>query len=554
MTAMTAMTASSPPLLSIQELRIAFDHQTVVDGVSLDVQAGERVALVGESGSGKTLTALAVMGLIHGAQITGRIGWQGQDWLGQSERQWCQVRGSEVAMVFQEPMTALNPVMTVGRQIAEIFELKQGLAHENQAQEVINLLASVGLPDPEAKARAYPHQLSGGQRQRVVIAMALAAQPKLLLADEPTTALDVNLRQQMLELLIAQQEARGMAVVLISHDLPLVRRFAQRVVVMQHGRVVEQGLVSEVFSRPQHPYTRHLLDSRPQRDPQAVTPVITPDAVPRLSMRGVEVAYQVPQMGWRGWFSSAQAKVLASTDLALHHGQTVAVVGESGSGKSTLALAVLELLASTAVVQGEIRLAGHAWSADRHQRCRQRRQVQVVFQDPFSSLSPRLTIAELVGEGLEVHAPELSASQRRARVVQVLQEVGLLATSVTEVEAQAMLQRYPHQFSGGQRQRLAIARALIVDPEVLILDEPTSALDVTVQQQVLRLLQGLQRERGLSYLLITHDMAVVQAMAHQVVVLQAGQMVEVGEVHQVLTQPQSPYTRMLVETVSTGRE
>lgn len=537
------------PLLRIQDLHIAFDGAAVVDGVCLDVQQGERVALVGESGSGKTLTALAVMGLVQGAQLKGRIRWQGQEWLGQSERQWCQVRGSEVAMVFQEPMTALNPVLTIGRQIAEVLELKQGLMLDNAAQAAIDLIASVGLPEPEAKARAYPHQLSGGQRQRVVIAMALAAQPKLLLADEPTTALDVNLRQQMLDLLMAQQAARGMAVVLISHDLPLVRRFAQRVVVMQQGRIVEQGLVAEVFAHPQHPYTRRLLDSRPQRDPQAIAPLMPADAVPRLAVRQLAVAYQVPRAGWRGWFRSAQMPVLMPTDLLLHRGQTVAVVGESGSGKSTLALAVLELLGSTAVVQGEIRLTDRAWSVDRRERRRQRKQVQVVFQDPFSSLSPRLTVAELVGEGLEIHAPELSASARHARVVAVLREVGLLPPDATPLDASPLLQRYPHQFSGGQRQRLAIARALIVDPDVLVLDEPTSALDVTVQQQVLRLLQDLQRERGLSYLLITHDMAVVQAMAHQVVVLQAGRVVEAGDVLQVLTQPCDPYTRLLVESV-----
>lgn len=539
----------TPPLLRIQDLHIAFDGAAVVEGVRLDVQEGERVALVGESGSGKTLTALAVMGLVQGAQLKGRIRWQGQEWLGQSERQWCQVRGSEVAMVFQEPMTALNPVLTIGRQIAEVLELKKGLMLNNAAQAAIDLISSVGLPEPEAKARAYPHQLSGGQRQRVVIAMALAAQPKLLLADEPTTALDVNLRQQMLDLLMAQQAARGMAVVLISHDLPLVRRFAQRVVVMQQGRIVEQGLVAEVFAHPQHPYTRRLLDSHPQRDPQAIPPVIPADAVPRVAVRQLAVTYQVPRAGWRGWFRSAQAPVLMPTDLHLHRGQTVAVVGESGSGKSTLALAVLDLLGSTAVVQGEIRLTDRAWSVDRRERRRQRKQVQVVFQDPFSSLSPRLTVAELVGEGLEVHAPELSASARHARVVAVLREVGLLPPDATPLDASPMLQRYPHQFSGGQRQRLAIARALIVDPDVLVLDEPTSALDVTVQQQVLRLLQALQRERGLSYLLITHDMAVVQAMAHQVVVLQAGRVVEAGDVLQVLTQPRDPYTRLLVESV-----
>jgi microcin C transport system ATP-binding protein len=543
-----------PPLLSVSHLRVAFDGTEVVKGVSFDIHPGERVALVGESGSGKTLTALAIMGLAQGATTSGQVRWQGRDWLHQSQRQWCAVRGTDVALVFQEPMTALNPVMTVGMQLEEIFQLKMGLSLAESQSKAIDLLNSVGLPDPRTKARAYPHQLSGGQRQRVVIAMALAAQPKLMLADEPTTALDVSLRQQMLDLLMAQQQQRGMAVVLISHDLQLVRRFAQRVLVMQRGAVVEQGSVEQVFARPQHPYTRHLLDSRPQRDPQARTPHRPIDALspPPLSAQAMTVRYAVPQPGWRGWFRPQWRGAVDNVTFALHRGQTWAVVGESGSGKSTLALAVLDLLDAHAQVDGTVLLTGQRWSKASLQRRQQRRQVQVVFQDPFSSLSPRMTIEQIVGEGLTVHEPHLSEAQRRARMVQVLTEVGLgppVASAAAQADVTALLQRYPHQFSGGQRQRLAIARALIINPDVLVLDEPTSALDVTVQQQVLRLLQRLQRERGLSYLLITHDMDVVHAMAHQVLVLQAGQVVEAGDVDQVLTRPLHPYTRMLVASV-----
>jgi microcin C transport system ATP-binding protein len=550
------------PLLQVHQLGIAFGAQTVVHGLSLALHEGERLALVGESGSGKTLTALALLGLVPGGTVTGQVLLNGRSLLGLSEREWQTVRGGDVAMVFQEPMTALNPLMTVGEQIAEVIQQKSALPLDASVQHAMNLLASVGLPDPAQQARAYPHQLSGGQRQRVLIAMALAGNPKLLLADEPTTALDVSLRGQVLELLATQQKQRGMALLLITHDLQLVRQYADRVAVMERGVLVEQGPVAQVFAQPQHPYTRKLLDSRPERDPQAPPVCAEGEGVTVLRGQGVSVAYPVRRPGWRAGWGHTFQDVLQPTDFALVAGQTLAVVGESGSGKSTLALAALNLLSGVARVTGQVRLDDQPWSIAALPLRRQRQRVQVVFQDPFSSLSPRMTIEHIVGEGLALHHPGLDASQRRWRVAQALAEVGLLpplaqvpngaAPGALPPAAQALLQRYPHQFSGGQRQRLAIARALVVDPAVLVLDEPTSALDVTVQKQVLTLLQRLQRERGLSYLLITHDMAVVQAMAHRVMVLQAGRVVESGTVQDVFERPQQPYSQRLIAAALGG--
>ena len=547
-----ASSPASAPLLRVSGLGIAFGPQAVVRGVDLELHAGERLALVGESGSGKTLTALALLGLVPGSTVTGQAELDGRSLFNLSEREWQGVRGGDVAMVFQEPMTALNPLMTVGEQIAEVIQQKMALLPDSSIRNAIDLLASVGLPEPTQQARAYPHQLSGGQRQRVLIAMALAGNPKLLLADEPTTALDVSLRGQVLELLAQQQRQRGMALLLITHDLQLVRQHADRVAVMERGAVVEQGPVAQVFAHPQHPYTRKLLDSRPERDPLAL-PVSSGDVVaPPLQGRGISVAYPVRRPGWRGWWGHGERRVLEPTDFDVPAGQTLAVVGESGSGKSTLALAALHLLSGVARVGGQVLLDGQPWATAAKENRSQRQRVQVVFQDPFSSLSPRMTIEQMVGEGLSIHQPAQTAVQRRLRVAQSLVEVGLLSEgdvqeSHISIQALALMQRYPHQFSGGQRQRLAIARALVVDPSVLILDEPTSALDVTVQKQVLILLQRLQRERGLSYLLITHDMAVVQAMAHRVMVLQAGKVVETGTVTEVFSQPAHAYSRLLIE-------
>ncbi len=532
--------AGNTPLLQVRNLSVRFGTKEVVRGVSLDIAAGEKLALVGESGSGKTITALSLMRLVPDAHITGQALLRGRDLMALSEREMRGVRGGDIAMVFQEPMTALNPLMTIGLQISEVLELKRALTPAQSALAAIELLAQTGIPDAARRANAFPHQLSGGQRQRAMIAMALASEPALLLADEPTTALDVTLRGQILDLLADLQRSSGMAVLLITHDLNLVRRFADRVAVMEQGVLVEQGLVADVFHAPQHPYTQRLMASQPRRDVVEVVPGAA-TAAPVVAAQGLRVAYPTPLPGVRGWFKKGEFIAVQNATLQLLPGQTLGVVGESGSGKSTLAQAILGLLPHG----GTLTVVGKPWQAPapRNTPANQalRRQVQVVFQDPFSSLSPRLTIEEIVGEGLRVHAPELDTAARRTRVEAALQEVGL-----DGAQFPGLLERYPHEFSGGQRQRVAIARALIVQPRVLVLDEPTSALDVTIQQQVLSLLQRLQREKGLSYLLITHDMQVIRAMAHQVLVMKDGEIVENGAVFDVLDAPQHPYTQRLV--------
>ena len=527
-------------LLNVENLCVHFGAKAVVRGVDFSIAAGEKLALVGESGSGKTITALSLLRLAGDARISGKALLRGRDLLSLSEREMRGVRGGDIAMVFQEPMTALNPLMSIGQQITEVLELKRALTPAQSAQAAIELLAKTGIPEPERRVSSFPHQLSGGQRQRAMIAMALASEPALLLADEPTTALDVTLRGQILDLLSNLQRQSGMAVLLITHDLNLVRRFADRVAVMEQGVLVEQGRVAEVFRAPQHPYTQRLLASQPRRDVVEAAPA--PGTPLLLQTEALRVAYPTALPGVRGWFRKGEFVAVQGVDVQLLSGRTLGVVGESGSGKSTLAQAILGLLPS----QGALTLAGQAWQqpATRNTPANQalRRRVQVVFQDPFSSLSPRLTVEDIVGEGLLVHAPTLPPAQRRARVTAALAEVGL-----SEMQFPGLLARYPHEFSGGQRQRLAIARALIVQPELLVLDEPTSALDVTIQQQVLALLQRLQKERGLSYLLITHDVEVVRAMAHDVMVMKDGSVVEHGPVDRVLGTPQHPYTRRLVE-------
>ena len=538
MRATPPLTPSEAPLLRVQDLQVRFGTKNVVHGVSFDIAPGEKLALVGESGSGKTVTALSLLRLAGEAQLTGRALMGGRDLLQLSERELRGVRGGDIAMIFQEPMTALNPLMTVGAQVAEVLQLKQALTRTQAWAQAVELLASTGIPEPARRAQSFAHQLSGGQRQRAMIAMALASRPRLLLADEPTTALDVTLRGQILELLSDLQRQTGMAVLLITHDLPLVRRFAHRVAVMEHGYLVEQGSVREVFEYPQHAYTQRLMASTPRR---AVVEAPVPDAAAAVVAQNLRVSYPVPRPGIRGWFGKDAFVAVQGASLRLRRGQTLGVVGESGSGKSTLAQALLGLLPSS----GSLQVAGEQWQqpATRNTPSNQRlrRQVQVVFQDPFSSLSPRLTIEEIVGEGLRVHAPAQSEAERRARVVAALHDVGL-----AEAQFPGLLARYPHEFSGGQRQRIAIARALIVEPQLLVLDEPTSALDVTIQQQVLALLQRLQAERGLAYVLITHDVAVVRAMAHDVLVMKDGEVLESGSVAQVLDAPQNPYTQRLV--------
>ncbi|WP_291015185.1 dipeptide ABC transporter ATP-binding protein [Hydrogenophaga sp.] len=530
-----------PALLSVRNLRVGFGGQDVVHGIDFDIAPGERLALVGESGSGKSVSALSLLRLVQNAEVSGSAKLEGRDLLQMSERELRGVRGDEVAIIFQEPMTALNPLATVGAQIGEVLQLKKGLTPRQAEAAVVELLASTGIPEPARRAQAYPHQLSGGQRQRAMIAMALASSPKLLLADEPTTALDVSLRGQILNLLGDLQRQHGMALLLITHDLNLVRRFASRVAVMERGHLVEQGGVEAVFAAPRHAYTRMLLASRPERDVVEPEPAAGTDA-PVLEAQGLRVSYPVPLPGLRGWFHKGEFVAVQGADLRIAAGHTLGVIGESGSGKSTLALAALGLLPH----QGRLLVTGTDWlvAAKSGQSRSLRQRIQVVFQDPFSSLSPRMTVEQIVGEGLLVHQPLLTADERRTKVVNALADVGLVDDAR---HGSDWLQRYPHEFSGGQRQRLAIARALIVEPLLLVLDEPTSALDVTVQKQVLALLQRLQRERALSYLFITHDVDVIRAMAHEVLVMKDGAVVEHGPVERVLIAPEHPYTRMLVQ-------
>ena len=531
--------AMNKPLLAVKDLRISFAGKPVVHGIDFSIAPGEKLALVGESGSGKTITALSLLRLIQSAQVRGTAVFQSPkgevELLGMPERLLRGIRGQDIAMIFQEPMTALNPLFTVGNQIEEILALKQGLGQSMRAQAAIKLLADTGIAEPERRANCFPHQLSGGQRQRAMIAMALACQPKLLLADEPTTALDVTVRTQILDLLDELQRKNGMAVLMITHDLNLVRRFADRIAVMENGVMVEQGAVSTVFASPQHAYTRKLMDSKPTRDVQEVPANADLPAV--MQAKDLHVSYPVSLPGMKGWFKKGEFVAVQGASFNIPTGQTLGVIGESGSGKSSLALAALGLHPS----KGDLTMMGLTWSKSTANNKAIRKTVQVVFQDPFSSLSPRMTIEQIVGEGLAVHQPDIQAIALQQRVVEALEEVGML-----EAQFPGLLQRYPHEFSGGQRQRIAIARALMVQPQLLVLDEPTSALDVTIQKQVLQLLQKLQRERGLSYLLITHDIDVIKAMAHQVIVMKDGVVVESGSLGQIVDTPRQPYTQMLV--------
>ncbi|WP_246793225.1 ABC transporter ATP-binding protein [Burkholderia perseverans] len=524
------------PLLQIENFSAKFGGRAAVQDLSLSVARGERVALVGESGSGKSVTALSILRLVREAELSGRILLDGDDLLAKSEQQMRGIRGADIAMVFQEPMTALNPLYTVGKQIAESLRLHEGLRPGAARARGIELLRRTGIPEPERRIDSFPHQLSGGQRQRAMIAMALACRPRLLLADEPTTALDVTVRQQIVDLLIELQEqeaaARGMAVLLITHDLNLVRRFAQRVAVMEKGVLVETNATAELFANPRHPYTQRLLDSEPVR---AVEPV-APDARPILDVREVAVDYRMAGKGLASLFGKTTFRAVHEVGFTLRRGETVGIVGESGSGKSTLASAVLGLQRPAA---GAIEIDGLPLAEVRGARGKRElyARMQVVFQDPFGSLSPRMTVEQIVGEGLTLHRPGMTVPARRARIAALLEEVGL--------PHEAML-RYPHEFSGGQRQRIAIARALAVEPELLVLDEPTSALDVSIQKQVLNLLTNLQKKYRLSYLFITHDLAVMRAMAHRVIVMKGGRVVESGDALDVLNAPSHAYTRALL--------
>lgn len=526
----------SAPLLQLRDLRVSFDHTEVVHGIDLSIQPGERCALVGESGSGKSVTALSVLGLLSSAQMGGQVLWQGRDLLKLPPSEMTRIRGDEIAMIFQEPMTALNPLMTVGQQISEVLELKKMCSRQEAQQRAVAWLAETGIDDPQRRFGAYPHQLSGGQRQRAMMAMALASEPKLLLADEPTTALDASLRLQMLQLLTDLQQKTGMAVLLITHDLGLVRHFAQRVAVMEKGHLVEQGEVMEVFTQARHPYTQKLLNSQPSRKGLAIIDPANKKK-PLLEAKKLQVSYPIATAGWRAWFKKTHFVALQGADFSIFPGATLGVMGESGSGKSSLAQAVLGLIP----FGGSLSFRGRTWQHSPARDKSLRQQVQVVFQDPFGSLSPRMTVGEIVSEGLRLHQPDLSEAAIEVRILAILAEVGL-----TALEFPDLLQRYPHAFSGGQRQRIALARALVVEPELLVLDEPTSALDVTVQKQILNLLQQLQISRGVSYLLITHDIDVLRAMAHDVMVLQSGQVLEMGSADQVLDQPMHAYTQSLL--------
>jgi microcin C transport system ATP-binding protein len=515
-------------LLDVQNLNVHFGTAHVVRDVSFHIAPGEKFALVGESGSGKTVTALSVLRLNQDARYTGSILLQGQDVMQRTEQAMRAVRGKDVAMIFQEPMTALNPLFTVGNQIAEVLMLHEAIQARAAAIRAIELLDKVGIDHPQRRALAYPHQLSGGQRQRAMIAMALACKPKLLIADEPTTALDVTIKVQILELLNRLQREENMAVLMITHDLNLVRHFADRVGVMENGRLIEAGETQALFASPRESCTRKLLASQPQRLVQALG-------------AGEEVLLDADHMRCtfairKGWFSSVPFVAVDDVRLSLRRGETLGIVGESGSGKSTLGLALLRL--ASASVSGEVLFRGNAiGSMDSRALRPLRARMQVVFQDPFASLSPRRTIEQIVGEGLALHRPDLDRTAIREAVAAALSEVGLTPE---------MMRRYPHEFSGGQRQRIAIARVLILKPDLVLLDEPTSSLDVSVQQQVLLLLAELQRRYGMAYLFISHDLAVIRAMAHRVLVMKDGKMVESGDTEQVLNQPGDAYTRRLL--------
>ena len=527
-------TAQGRTLLDVRNLSIDLPGPDgaparIVQEVSFSVGPGQRVALVGESGSGKTLTAHALMRLTEGAQYGGSVLFEGRDILTADARALHQLRGGQIGMVFQEPMSALNPLHPIGDQIGEVMTQHEGLTRAQALERTLELLRLTRIQDPQRCAAAYPHQLSGGQRQRALIAMALACRPKLVIADEPTTALDVTVQAGIMKLLADLQQEFGMAVLLITHDLPLVRAFAERVVVMRHGSIVEQGSVAEVFDHPQHEYTRALLAAHPQR---LVEPVGA----------GANVVLQARKAGCtfvspKGWFSRQRTDVLKDVDLQIPAGTTLGVVGESGSGKTTLALVLMRLAAGE--MQGEVEIGGQRIDTLPERTLRPLRAgFQMVFQDPFNSLSPRMSIAEIVGEGLWLHHSQLSDEEHRAAVIGALQDVGL--------EPAQVLHRYPHELSGGQRQRVAIARALVLKPRLLVLDEPTSALDLTVQLQVLKLLVSLQQKYGLSYLLITHDMGVIRALAHRLLVMKDGVVVEQGAVEEIFMTPASAYTRELL--------
>jgi len=521
------------PVLEVSDLRVGFrqDGQLVpaVKGVSFTVAKGETVALVGESGSGKSVTALSTVRLLgEAAEVAGSVRYDGRELLGAAEAELRRVRGNDISFIFQEPMTSLNPLHTLERQLAESLALHQGLRGAAARARIIELLTRVGIRDPETRLADYPHQLSGGQRQRVMIAMALANEPDLLIADEPTTAVDVTVQAQLLKLLKELQEKMGMAIMLITHDLSIVKKMADRVAVMYQGRLVELAETKALFETPQHDYTRMLLAAQPKGRPTPVNDA----AAPVLTAENLKVWFPVKA----GIFQRVvdHVKAVDGIDLDIRAGQTVGVVGESGSGKTTLGLALLRLVKS----DGTVVFNGRSLNGLADKQLRPlRRDMQIVFQDPYGSLSPRMSVGQIIAEGLEVHFPAMTRKEREARVVQSLREVGL------DPETR---HRYPHEFSGGQRQRIAIARAMVLNPKFVILDEPTSALDMSVQAQIVDLLRDLQQKHNLAYMFISHDLRVVRAMSHQVVVMRNGVVVEAGTTEQIFDHPREDYTKALI--------
>ena len=520
-------------LLDVKDLQVSFrqDGQLIpaVRGVSFAVNRGETVALVGESGSGKSVSALSTVSLLgDSARVSGSVTYDGQEMIGADDKLLHKVRGNDISFIFQEPMTSLNPLHTIEKQLAESLALHQGLQGAEARARVLSLLEQVGINDAESRMGAYPHQLSGGQRQRVMIAMALANKPDILIADEPTTALDVTIQAQILDLLKDLKDEMGMGLLFITHDLGIVRRIADRVFVMQKGLVVEEGPTAEIFDNPQHPYTRKLLGAEPTGAPAPVAA----DAPEVLRTDNLKVWFPIQKGLLRR--TVGHVKAVNDTSLSIRAGETLGIVGESGSGKTTAALAIMRLIGS----EGEVTFRGEdlrKWSTKKLRRLRA--DMQIVFQDPFGSLSPRMTCFQIISEGLAIHKID-KARDRRELVAEVMTEVGL---------DPATMDRYPHEFSGGQRQRIAIARAMVLRPKLLVLDEPTSALDMTVQVQIVDLLRELQSKYGLAYLFISHDLKVVRAMSHKVMVMKRGDVVEYGDVDALYDNPQTDYTRKLLQ-------
>jgi microcin C transport system ATP-binding protein len=541
------MAASTQTLLQIKNLSVAFGagerEVLAVDRVSFDINRGETVALVGESGSGKSVTALSIMKLLPyppAHHPSGTIHFKGQELLALPEHEIRKVRGNDITIIFQEPLTSLNPLHTLEKQLTEIMLLHQGITGAAARARIVELLDQVGIPDPESRLGSYPHQLSGGQRQRVMIAMALANEPDLLIADEPTTALDVTVQAQILKLLKEIQGRAGMAMLFITHDLGIVRKIADRVCVMKEGQIVEQGPVKRVYETPEHPYTQALLEAEPKPDPAP----LKPHAPIVVETKDLKVWFPIKRGVMRK--TIGHIKAVDGVDVRVRKGETLGVVGESGSGKTTLGLAILRLISS----DGPIVYMGHQLQGLKFKEMRPfRRDMQIVFQDPYGSLSPRMSVSDIVEEGLWVHHPKLSVDEREQRVVRALTDVGLDPDTRF---------RYPHEFSGGQRQRIAVARAIVLEPTFVMLDEPTSALDMLIQSQIVDLLRDLQKQRDLTYLFISHDLRVVAALASRVVVMRGGKIVEEGPAEELFKNPKTPYTRALfaaafnIETAADG--